>query len=80
MIKPKNLPSDVNQRAHEIARLLVEGATPDEIISDRSEHMAMIGRNGGLKGGRKRAEKLSSVQRKAIARKASSARWLKKDV
>jgi hypothetical protein len=34
-----------------------------------------LGRLGGLKGGKARAEKLSSSQRKAIAKKAAAARW-----
>jgi hypothetical protein len=35
------------------------------------------GRLGGLIGGRIRAEKLSSEERKAIAKKAAKARWSK---
>jgi len=34
-----------------------------------------LGRLGGLKGGRARAEKLSSTRRIEIARKASRAKW-----
>ncbi len=34
-----------------------------------------LGRLGGLKGGRARAEKLSADERKEIARKAAVARW-----
>ncbi len=33
------------------------------------------GRLGGLKGGKARAEKLSSEERKAIAKKAAQKRW-----
>lgn len=36
-----------------------------------------LGRLGGLKGGKARAAKLSSAKRKAIAKKAAAARWLK---
>ena len=36
------------------------------------------GRLGGLKGGKARAEKLTSEQRKAIAKKAAQTRWAKK--
>ena len=35
----------------------------------------VIGRAGGLKGGRARADKLSAERRSEIARKASLARW-----
>lgn len=34
-----------------------------------------LGRRGGLKGGKARAEKLSADQRSAIAKKAAQARW-----
>ena len=34
-----------------------------------------LGRLGGLKGGKARAEKLSSARRTEIARKAALARW-----
>ncbi len=36
-----------------------------------------LGRLGGLKGGKARAEKLSSERRREIARKAVLARWNK---
>ena len=34
-----------------------------------------LGRMGGLKGGKARAEKLSPAKRRAIAKKAAKARW-----
>jgi hypothetical protein len=34
-----------------------------------------LGKLGGAKGGRARAEKLSPAKRKAIAKKAATARW-----
>ncbi len=36
-----------------------------------------LGRLGGLKGGKARADKLSPEQRKEIAQKAAQARWKK---
>jgi len=38
-------------------------------------HAVALGRLGGLKGGKARAEKLSKQQRSAIARRAANARW-----
>ena len=38
-----------------------------------------LGRLGGLKGGKARAESLTPAKRKAIAKKAAAARWGKKD-
>lgn len=40
-----------------------------------SEYLATIGRKGGLKGGKARAEKLTGERRVEIAKKAASARW-----
>ena len=37
-----------------------------------------LGRRGGLKGGKARAEKLTKEERPEIARKAAKARWDKK--
>lgn len=36
-----------------------------------------LGRQGGLKGGNARANKLSAARRKAIAQQAAQARWAK---
>jgi hypothetical protein len=44
-------------------------------IDGKNAAAVMLGRLGGLKGGRARAEKLSSSQRSAIARKAAISRW-----
>jgi len=38
---------------------------------------AALGRKGGLKGGKARAEKLTPEQRSEIAKKAAHARWNK---
>lgn len=50
-------------------------AEPEVERSEASTYLAEIGRKGGLKGGKARAEKLSSDRRKAIARKAAQKRW-----
>ncbi len=72
MRRSSNLPTDVNQRAYEIARMSVEEPKPTPSIK---EYLASIGRKGGLKGGKARAERLSASKRKAIAQKAARARW-----
>ncbi len=60
--------ADLNQIAHRIVR---ESTEPQE-----PETPAMInGRNGGLKGGKARAEKLTVEERRQIARRAAKARW-----
>jgi hypothetical protein len=71
----KPLPKDSNQLAHAIMRLSTEEA-PQSV----REYLAKIGREGGLKGGKARAQALPASKRKAIARKAAKARWSKKQV
>jgi hypothetical protein len=41
----------------------------------KNPHAAALGRLGGLKGGRVRAERLSPARRREIARRAAEARW-----
>jgi len=47
-------------------------------LRGKNPHAAALGRLGGLKGGRARAEKLSPEQRAAIATLAARARWRKR--
>jgi len=44
---------------------------------EKNPAAVMLGRKGGLKGGRARAEKLSAEERSEIARNAAIARWSK---
>lgn len=85
----KPLPKDANKLAYEIVRLSTEESKesenpeePTPVIekpkierSAISEYLATIGRKGGLKGGKARAEKLTGERRVEIAKKAASARW-----
>jgi hypothetical protein len=76
-IKHPKRPRDPAQ----LAKLVVDIATgevQDAPDSDKGP-MAALGRAGGLKGGRARAETLSADQRAEIARKAAAARWRKDD-
>jgi len=69
----------MNQRAFEIARMSTE-EEPEEAKPERSpisEYLAEIGRKGGQKGGKARAEKLTPEQRIEIAKKAAGTRWKK---
>ena len=60
--------------ANVIASNVVNQATDEEHIVKNPAAVA-LGRLGGLKGGRVRAEKLSPERRREIAKKAASARW-----
>jgi hypothetical protein len=77
MKKPKR-PKDTNQLAKNIVDLAI-GEIADPITeSIKNPHAVALGRLGGLKGGKARAEKLSSKKKSEIAKKAALARWGKK--
>ena len=57
-----------------IAANIVEQAT-DEARIGKNPAAVALSRLGGQKGGKARAEKLSSERRAVIARKAAQARW-----
>jgi hypothetical protein len=61
---------DVNVLASEI----IEKAT-NEATTTKNLAAVALGRLGGLKGGKARANKLTPEQRKEIAKKAAQARW-----
>ncbi len=67
-------PRDLNL----FAKFIVDSATgqiqPDPETGKNPAAVA-LGRLGGQKGGKARAEKLSPAKRKEIAKKAAAARW-----
>ncbi len=77
MSNPKR-PKDSNQ----LAKLVVDIATgeverPEDKPTGKNVAAVELGRLGGLKGGRSRADKLTAEKRSEIAKKASKARWSK---
>lgn len=80
----KKPPSDISLIAHRIIEQTTgEPLTPKptkEIKPAKEKNPAAValGRLGGLKGGKARAESLSAKKRKEIATKAAKARWEKK--
>lgn len=71
----KKRPADLNR----LAASIVADATSEEPEPDPYEgkdpHAVELGRQGGLKGGKARAEKLTPEQRSEIAKKAAETRW-----
>lgn len=72
--RKKNL--DFNQ----LAKYIVDDATSEELLSKainegKNPAAVLLGRLGGLKGGKARATKLTKAQRSEIARKAARKRW-----
>lgn len=61
--------ADLNQLA---ARLVQQATDPDEAQPTPAQ---VNGREGGLKGGKTRAERLTPERRSQIAQKAAAARW-----
>jgi hypothetical protein len=76
--RSRKRPTDVN----ELAKQLVDEATgeaPSVAPDDGKDPAAVaLGRKGGLKGGKARAEKMTPEERAESARKAAQARWGKR--
>jgi hypothetical protein len=69
-------PEDTNQIA---ARIIETVAGVAESAKETISRVAAeLGRRGGLRGGKARANALSPNKRRAIAKKAAAARWSKR--
>ncbi len=66
-------PTDPNQLAKMIADIAT-GSTP-KTDDGKNPFAVALGRRGGLKGGKARAEALSPARKKSIAKKAAKSRW-----
>jgi hypothetical protein len=73
-VKKQKMPRDVNQRAKATLDLVTGDADYDP-EPGKDPRAVELGRQGGLKGGKARAAKLSPEQRSAIAKKAAATRW-----
>lgn len=75
--RSSKLPRDANQRAKLIVDIATGEAIGPQREPEREKNPAAVelGRKGGLKGGKARAEKLSAAERSEIASKAASTRW-----
>jgi hypothetical protein len=74
--KGEKRPADVIGTAIMVARIAT--GEIEDTINEKNPHATALGRLGGAKGGKARAEKLSARKRKEIAAKAAKARWAKK--
>jgi hypothetical protein len=73
-------PRDPNELAKLIADIATGEKTEPPLTEDgRDVAAVLLGRRGGLKGGRARADKLSPEERRKIARRAAKARWGTRD-
>ena len=72
----KKNPRDINKLAVFIVDQATNEDKPKEPEQPEKNKAAQeLGRLGGLKGGKARAEKLSDERKKEIARNAAKARW-----
>lgn len=70
------MPADPNRAAALTVKLATEEPSESSVSNlSISQYLATIGRKGGIKGGKARAENLSKARRKEIASKAAQARW-----
>jgi hypothetical protein len=67
--------TDINQMAKSIVNLATGNPVTEEPLVEKNPAAVALGRLGGLKGGKARAEKLSAKKRTQIAKKAAQARW-----
>lgn len=76
MAKRSKKPRDTNSLA---AAIVAQATDPDDHGDDpyegKDRQSVDSGRKGGVRGGKARAEQLTSEERSEIARKAAKARW-----
>ncbi len=75
--RSRNRPRDLNQLA---ARLVDEATSdaprdPEPVEPEKDQAAVELGRRGGLKGGKARAERMTPEERSEAARRAVRARW-----
>lgn len=79
--RSRKRPRDVNALARQIVDEATGEAKPEDNIEpaqadDGKDPAAVaLGRRGGLKGGRARAERMTPEERTEAARRAAQARW-----
>lgn len=66
---------DVNEMAADVIDAISGEFATQVPQREKNPAAVALGRLGGLKGGKARAEKLNEQQRKAIAKRAAEARW-----
>jgi hypothetical protein len=68
-------PRDVNELAKQLVDETTGDAPPFDPDAGKDPAAVALGRKGGLKGGKARAEKLTAERRSEIARHAARKRW-----
>lgn len=76
MPKKHQGPEDFAETAFRVFEEAI-GEAPADTKPEKNAAAVELGRRGGLKGGKARADKLSPEQRSEIAKKAAQKRWQK---
>jgi len=75
--RSRKRPTDPNELAKQIVDEATGEAPPFDPDAGKDPAAVALGRKGGLKGGKARAEKMTAEERAESARKAARARWSK---
>lgn len=75
MAKKVKLPADTNKRAKSIVDIATGENQETSQVDEVKAAAAALGRLGGMKGGKARANALSPKKRSEIAKAAAAARW-----
>jgi hypothetical protein len=73
--RSRKRPRDLNQLAKSLVDDTTDPLPADDPADERDPLAVELGRRGGLKGGKARAEKLTPEERAESARRAARARW-----
>jgi hypothetical protein len=76
--RSRKRPRDPNKLTNSIVDVANGGREDPPEQREKNPAAVLLGRLGGLRGGKARADSLSAKQRSAIARKAAQARYGKK--
>jgi len=77
MPKRSSKPRDLNRLAADIVGEATGEEQPVADVPEKNPAAVELGRKGGLKGGRARADKLTPERRSEISKQAAAARWHK---
>jgi hypothetical protein len=73
--RSRKRPRDVNELARQVVDEATGEAPPIDVDDGKDPAAVALGRRGGLKGGKARAERMTPEERSEAARKAAQARW-----
>jgi hypothetical protein len=80
MAKRSKKPADLNRLAAAIVGEATNGENDlPQTGGEKDPAAVALGRKGGLKGGKARAESMSAERRSELARHAAQARWARRD-